>query len=232
MVNDVSRACMYAPCDEDVYVERCDEDREAGEEQMCGKLSKAMYGTRIAAKLWQREAGNTLKGAGFTAGRTSPCQFHHPARDMMVFLHGDDFVSSGSVEDLKLLEKVLSAKYSIKTTTIGEGEKLAKEVRILNRIVRWRPGEGVTIEADPRHLEILVDSTGVKDERPLTTNGSKDDQEKEAGRDLAKGEKLDDNSVSKYRSDVARLNYLAADRPDIAFSVKELARRMSEFDDW
>ena len=89
VVNDVSRAYMYAPCDEDVYVELCDEDREAGEEQMCGKLSKAMYGTRIAAKMWQREAGNTLKGAGFTAGRTSPCLFHHPARDMMVFLHGD-----------------------------------------------------------------------------------------------------------------------------------------------
>ena len=99
MVNDVSRAYMYALCDEDVYVELCDEDREAGEEQMCGKLSKAMYGTRIAAKMWQREAGNTLKGAGFTAGRTSPCLFHHPARDMMVFLHGDDLVSSGSVED-------------------------------------------------------------------------------------------------------------------------------------
>ena len=99
---------------------------------------------------------------------------------MMVFLHGADFVSSGSVEDLKLLEKVLSAKYD------RRGEKLAKEVRILNRIVRWRPGEGVTIEADPRHLDILVDSTGVKDERLLPTNGSKNDQEKEAGRDLAK----------------------------------------------
>ena len=98
----------------------------------------------------------------------------------------------------------------------------------LSNVMYGRPGEGATIEADPRHLEILVDSTGVKDERPLTTNGSKDDQEKEAGRDLAKGEKLDDNSVSKYRSDVARLNFLAADRPDIAFSVNELARRMSE----
>ena len=73
MVNDVSRAYMYAPCDQDVQVELCDEDREAGEEQMCGKLSKAMYETRIAAKMWQREAGNTLKGDGFTAGRTSPC---------------------------------------------------------------------------------------------------------------------------------------------------------------
>ena len=45
----------------------------------------------------------------------------------------------------------------------------------------------MTIEADPRHLETLVDSTGVKDERPLTTNGSKDDQEKEAGRDIGQG---------------------------------------------
>ena len=86
----------------------------------------------------------------------------------------------------------------------------------------------MTIEGDPRHVEILVDSTGVKDERSLTTNGSKDDREKEARRDSAKGEKLDDNLVSKYRSDVARLNYFAADRPDIAFSVKGLARRMSE----
>ena len=68
----------------------------------------------------------------------------------------------------------------------------------------------MTIEADPRHVKILVDSTGVRDERPLTTKASKDDREKEAGRDLAKEEKLDDNSVSKYRSDVARLNYLAA----------------------
>ena len=51
MVNDVSRAYMYAPCDEDVYVELGDEDREAGEEQMCGKPSKAMYDSRQAERL-------------------------------------------------------------------------------------------------------------------------------------------------------------------------------------
>ena len=75
MVNDVSRAYMYALRDEDVDVELCDEYWEAGAEQMCGKLSKAMYGTRMVAQMWQRDAGNTLKGAGFTAGRSSPCVF-------------------------------------------------------------------------------------------------------------------------------------------------------------
>ena len=63
-------------------------------------------------------------------------------------VHGDDFVSSGSPEDLRCLEKLLSTKFSIKTTVIGESEKMANY-----RIVRCRPGEGVTIEADPDILK-------------------------------------------------------------------------------
>ena len=62
----------------------------------------------------------------------------------------------------------------------------------------------------------------MKDERPLTTNGSKDDQEKERRtRIWPRGRSWTTIPVSKYRSDVARLNYLAWDRPDIAFSVNE-----------
>ena len=74
----------------------------------------------------------------------------------------------------------------------------------------------MTIEADPRLVETLINSTGVKDERPLTS--IEEDEE----------EKLDTNLTSKCRADAARLKYVAADRPDIALSVKELARRMSE----
>ena len=36
-----------------------------------------------------------------------------------------------------------------------------------------------------------------------------------------------EEDASQYRAVVARLNYLAADRPDIAFAVKEFARSMS-----
>ena len=141
MVHDVSQDYMYAPCDEDIYVDLCNEDRESGDESMCGKLVKAMYGTRPAARMWQREAAGTLKEAGFTAGRTSPCLFHHGPRDVMVCSHGDVFVSSGSPEDFKWFEKVLNSKYCIKTTIIGESDKLVKEVRVLNRLVRWQGGE-------------------------------------------------------------------------------------------
>ena len=33
--------------------------------------------------------------------------------------------------------------------------------------------------------------------------------------------------ATEYKAIVARMNYLAADRPDIAFAVKEAAREMS-----
>ena len=40
-------------------------------------------------------------------------------------------------------------------------------------------------------------------------------------------DKVDTYHSSKYRAIVGRLNCLTSDRPDIAFSVKELARSMS-----
>ena len=41
------------------------------------------------------------------------------------------------------------------------------------------------------------------------------------------GEPLNAGEATRYRALVARLNYLALDRPDIMFGVKEAAKRMS-----
>ena len=40
-------------------------------------------------------------------------------------------------------------------------------------------------------------------------------------------EPLEAGEATRYRALVARLNYLALDRPDIMFGVKEAAKRMS-----
>ena len=53
-------AYVCAPCNEDIYVERCGEDREAGEEKTRCKLSVTLSGTRTAAQMRQREAGTTF----------------------------------------------------------------------------------------------------------------------------------------------------------------------------
>ena len=39
---------------------------------------------------------------------------------------------------------------------------------------------------------------------------------------------LDETHASMYRAIIARCNYITPDRPDLAFAVKELARRMAK----
>jgi hypothetical protein len=62
---DVRRAYFHAAARRDLYVELPEEDREEG---MCGKLNKAMYGTRDAAQNWEYEYVEFLEGIGFKRG--------------------------------------------------------------------------------------------------------------------------------------------------------------------
>ena len=78
-----------------------------------------MYGTRDAAQNWQEEFSSMLESIGFKAGRSSPCIFYHEAKDIRTFVHGDDYVSAGSSEDLCWLRKRLEEKYAIKTEVFG-----------------------------------------------------------------------------------------------------------------
>ena len=65
LVNDVSRAYFYAKSDVPTFVEICEEDRQLGDDNMCGELNVAMYGTRGAAQNWQRCDSEVLTKQGF-----------------------------------------------------------------------------------------------------------------------------------------------------------------------
>ena len=52
-------------------------------------------------------------------------------------VHGDDFVSTGKDSSLKWLESILGKEFKIKTNIIGPDEKDEKELKILNRIIRF-----------------------------------------------------------------------------------------------
>lgn len=54
MVNNVARAYFNAPSLTPTFVDICDEEREPGDEGMCGEVSVSMCGTRLAAQNWQR----------------------------------------------------------------------------------------------------------------------------------------------------------------------------------
>ena len=97
------------------------------------------------------------------------------------------------------------------------------EARFLNRIVR-ATDDGWEYECDQRHVEIILEQLELKDAKPLGTPGVEDG--------TSTGEEADEQPLqgemaSLYRASSARANYVAQDRSDIQYAVKELCRRMS-----
>lgn len=68
---DVHHACFNARIDKDVFVELPPEDVNPCAPKQCGKLVKAMYGTRHAAVAWQSEVQRAMRELGVEAGTTS-----------------------------------------------------------------------------------------------------------------------------------------------------------------
>jgi len=174
MTNDVKRAYFYAPATRPIYITIPEEDWEEGDEGMVGKLNLSLYGTRDAAMNWAKTYTDYMKSLGFVVGRSNPCNFHHPQREISCTVHGDDFTSAGREEDLKWLDRQLQKKFEIKTEFLGPNEEHMKEVRVLNRVLRWEP-DGIQYEPDQRHAEQVLETLEMVDCKGVTTPGSRDD---------------------------------------------------------
>ena len=223
MVNDISRAFFHAEAKREVFVKLPPEDTNPGEEGLCGRLNYIMYGTRDAAHNWFEKYSQGLVNIGFKQGLAIPCVFYHEGRGIRIYVHGDDYVSAGTTANLKCLKTELEKKYQVKTQFPGPGEDQAKAIRILNRVIGWNGNEGASYEADPRHTEIIIDQLKFKDAKPVSTPGAKEEGRIQNGHESNLGE----TESSHYRAIVARCNYTAPDRPDIAYAVNELARHMA-----
>eukprot|EP00973_Karenia_brevis_P065574 9115587-Karenia_brevis.AAC.1 len=105
---------------------------------------------------------------------------------------------------------------------VGKGGNQVSEARVLNRILRVTE-KGWEYEPDQRHAELIVEELGLTGANPVDTPGEKmKPHEKERSQ-----EKVDKDKATRYRQTAARANYLAQDRPDIMFAVKEIGRGMN-----
>ena len=213
---DVSKAYLYAPVRRDVYIQLPEEDRDKG---YCGKLVYSLYGTRDAAQNWENEYTSCLEGMGFRRGTASPCTFFSEEMEARIVVHGDDFTVLATEETIREIYRRMSERYKLKLRGIlGPDSWDDKEITILNRVIRWNDA-GIEYEPDPRHAEYIVSALGLHSAKPVTTPGVKLALSNETE------EPLDSSMHTQFRALVARANYLAQDRADIQFSVKELARR-------
>ena len=121
-------------------------------------------------------------------------------------------------------------------------------MRVLGRVLTLtEQGDGITLEPDPSHLEIVIDELGLATANPVASPGARDDttltaKEIQERRLLASPVTDDDQEFpaltgprfKQYQSLAARLNFYSLDRPDVQFAVKELMRRLGSPDerDW
>ena len=159
---------------------------------------------------------------GFKRGKASPCTFFHESRSIRTYIHGDDYVSIGQDADLQWMKEQMEKKYELKTQVLGPDETDKQEVRVLNRVISWK-NDGIHYETDPRQVEIVIRELGLDKTNEVSSPGTKEQGRTKDEHLVA----LDPARASLYRGLAARLNYLATDRADIAFAVKEVARSMS-----
>ena len=92
-------------------------------------------------------------------------------------VHGDDFIAVGLEADVAIVRKSLEEKYKIKVDVVGGDKDDKREVRILNRVIRYC-SDGIRLEADPRHAELVVRELGLDNAKSSKTPGSKIEQKR------------------------------------------------------
>jgi hypothetical protein len=218
-VLDARKAHLHAFADRTVFTMLPPEKAEPG---YCARLRRCLYGTRDAPKRWEAFLAEQLVALGFAKGRASPCCYFHAKLEVRCIVHGDDFVLSGRAEALDHVKVGMHERFLLKELgRLGGGQGELKELRILNRVIRWTP-TGLKYEADPRHAEIVVRGVAGA-ERALSTPGTSSKDFESPGEE----DELPERTARLFRSFAARANYLALDRPDLSQATKELCRRMS-----
>jgi len=103
---DISQAFLQAPIDEDVYI------KYDGE---IYKLKKALYGTKQASRMWNREITKALISYGMKQSRTDPCVFvkfnEKSQPQVFVCVSTDDLLVASEKEHWRKLAAFLSHDY-------------------------------------------------------------------------------------------------------------------------
>ena len=216
---DVSRAHFVSKATRELYLELPDEAKVAGRD-LVAFLLNSFYGTRDAGHNWDIEKVRVLVSElSFVQDPGNVCNFVHFERDLRVSVHGDDFTTLGSFQQVQWFHAEIQKHWKCKDRGIfgPPGTKgTIQEMRHLNRLLTWTR-EGITYEADPRHVEIVLNTVGTEGAKvttPLVRH---------------KLEDIDDTPVAEdeagaYRSNAMRVGYLAQDRTDLQRAVRELAK--------
>ena len=161
---------------------------------------------------------------GFSPAKYNASLFYNSRAKVSGLVHGDDFVATGRRWHVQNFRKQISGRFTFEDNIVGSRADLGEvnEAIILNRVLR-RTSQGWEYEADQRHAELIIRGMNLENAKAVKTPGEDIPEwkldEEEAFLDAAQS--------TQFRMLTARANYLAADRMDIQYAVKECARGMA-----
>ena len=192
---------------------------------------------------WKDAYAKVLRKHQFERGIARPCSFYSRVKRTRITIHGDDFMSGRPKHKLKWLEEVLDKHFESKHTVMGACSDLAKSMVTLNWTLLWQDKRIAFIQ-DNRHCESCrnTESAACEDCGHAICQRESESADGETTRECSwesmraldsQREKasmhdvLDADKTSLYRSEAARLNDWAVDRPDIQYAVRVCSKYMS-----
>ena len=205
---DVKDAYLMCPQKKNIRVTVDKEVAEALQIPRDWLLGRVLPGQREGASEWFQHLKGTLQGAGLKQCAEAPTVWSNDTHTIALLIHVDDLIVTGTEEAMSSLLQKLEESYKVSV-------EMGDQVSFLKRTVTSEGGT-TKIQVNDKYLDGIVSLfEGVKlrrtlnevvlDEKPLETA----------------------EEVGKFRSGVGTLLYLAGDRPDIQFHVKELASKLS-----
>ncbi|KAE8693687.1 hypothetical protein F3Y22_tig00110794pilonHSYRG00085 [Hibiscus syriacus] len=212
---DINNAFLNGDLLEDVYMQQpsgFEEVNEHGKPFVC-KLQKALYGLRQAPRNWHVKLKQNLVQMEFMVSRVDPSLFLKRSSQGIIYVlvYVDDIVITGStLTDVEEVVAMLKDRFSLKD--LGE-------LRYFLGIEVKKSGQDVVL-SQRKFVKELLEKTGMKNAAGcstpmiMSTKLSRDE-----------GELI--NNATEYRSIVGSLLYVCHTRPDIAFSVGQVAQFMN-----
>lgn len=208
---DVKTAYLYAAMDMDVYITIPDGFDGAGEDAL---LLMAMYGTKQAGNLWGKHLHGKLVEEGGVQSEADKCVyiFYEGKSIVRVEVHVDDILVGGPNNDAaKDVKRRISQHFNVRD--MGEVKSY------LGMLVQWDRKAGTVALSNPRHTADLLKEFNMEDSKANHTPMVRSTE-------LGGGDPLPDGN--RFAELVGSLMYLTNQtRPDIAYAVGKLARRMS-----
>ena len=217
---DVKTAYLYAPIEEDIYLEQpegFEQTSETGVKWVC-KLNKSLYGLNQSGRNWYKLLNDHLEPNGFEKNQSDHCMYRKQIENdtIIVIIWVDDLIIAASSEDCLIRFKdTMKSQFSMKD--------LGKISYFLG--IQFEQKEGEIKMNQKKYILKMLEKFGMSNCKPRATPS-------ELKVKSNRYEEENNNEIENpkdYREIVGSLIYaMTCTRPDISWIVSKLSETLAK----